>query len=266
MRNPLILLGGFCFHPVFAPATVSADIIEVVNAGFEDTSGQNVVNEFTFGTPNGWTLHDPESILGANFYTGTLEPNGNNFFDSTAPEGIKVALLFNSRRQGQGEYGYRQDFQETLQANTRYRLSVEVGNIGSDYAESGVFYDLSGFPGYRVDLLAGDTVIAQDHNSLDIPERQWDTSVIDFTTGQTHELLGASLAIRLVNLNQIPDGYNQFNSPDLEVYFDDVRFETSAVPEPGTLASSSLLLVLLGWRVRKRRKTNHSRRNSCNQA
>ena len=32
---------------------VSAAPLTVVNAGFEDTSGQSVFNEFTFGTPAG---------------------------------------------------------------------------------------------------------------------------------------------------------------------------------------------------------------------
>lgn len=231
-----------------------ADIILVENGGFEDTSGQTEFNEFTFGTPTGWSLYDPNSISGPGVFTGTLEPNGIDFFDEVAPEGVKVAILFNDQRQGDGEYGFQQDFAEVLEANTRYRISVEVGNIGSGTAQNGVFYDLSGFPGYRVDLLAGGTVIAEDDNSLIIPERQWDTSVVEFTTGDSHALLGQALSIRLVNLNVIPDGYNEFNTPDLEVDFDDVRFEMSSVPEP----SSLLFLTFSGiglyvWHKRKKR-------------
>lgn len=255
MRN-LITLIGLGLILLSLTRSTKADIIEVTNAGFEDTSGQTIFNEFTFGVPNGWSIHDPNSILGAGIYTGTLEPNGVDFFDTTAPEGVKVAILFNNAREGEGEYGFEQTLAATLEANTRYRLEAEVGNIGSGFASNGDFFDLSEFPGYRVDLLAGNTVIAQDDNFLSIPERQWGTSVVEFTTGDTHALFGENLAIRLVNLNQIPAGYNQGNSPDLEVDFDQVVFQSFAVPEAPVLGMimaiglmGSLLFTIksVGW-------------------
>ena len=38
-----------------------------------------------------------------------------------------------------------------------------------------VFFDLSGFPGYAVQLLAGGVVVAEDHNTLagSIPEGEF---------------------------------------------------------------------------------------------
>jgi len=233
-----------------------ADLVNVVNPGFEDISGQTVFNEFTFGVPNGWQIHDPNNITGSTgVFTGTLEPNGTDFFDTTAPEGVKVGILFNSTREGDGEYGYVQTLGELLQANTRYELSVEVGNIGSGVAQNGQFFDLSEFPGYRVDLLAGGVVIAQDLNSLVIPEREWGTSVVEFTTGDLHALLGQPLGIRLVNLNVIPAGFNQATSPDLEVDFDDVRLNTAAIPEPrGWLVLIGALMFMFG-RKKKRVRT-----------
>ena len=239
-RNFLILVAL-----VGAPSTAFADILAVVNPGFEDTSGQTVFNEFTFGTPAGWTIHDPNSITGsAGVFTGTLEPNGVDFFDDPAPEGIKVGILFNSTREGDGEYGFEQTLIETLQPNTHYVLTVEVGNIGSGVAQNGQFFDLSEFPGYRVELLAGGTVIAQDLNSLIIPERQWDTSTVEFTTGDSHALLGQALGIRLVNLNLIPAGFTQGTSPDLEVDFDNVVLEATAIPEPAGFGLIVFVLVM----------------------
>ncbi len=82
------------------PAIGRAAPIAIVNSGFEDTSGQTTFNEFTFGTPTGWTQHDPNGIIvgagnGQDVFLGTLQPNGTDFFNTTAPEGNKVAILFN---------------------------------------------------------------------------------------------------------------------------------------------------------------------------
>jgi len=232
--------------------SASADIVTVQNAGFEDTTGQTVFNEFTFGTPAGWTMHDPNGILGPGVFTGTLQPNGVDFFSGPAPEGDRVAILFNSGREGDGEYGFEQTLTETLQADTVYQLSVDVGNIASGVASDGTFFNLDEFPGYRIDLLAGGVVIAQDNNSLVIPEAEFATSTIEFSVDAAHAQIGQALGIRLVNLNQIPGGFTQMTSPDLEVDFDNVRFTATAVPEPGHAACLIGLVSLLA--LRRRRK------------
>ena len=229
---------------MYAPKPVHADLVTVSNHGFEDLSGQSVFNEFTFGTPTGWNLYDPNGIVpSAGVFTGTLLPNGTDFFNTTAPEGTRVALLFNSSREGDGEYGFEQTLGETLQANMSYTLSVEVGNIASGFATNGTFFNLDEFPGYRVDLLAGGQVIASDNNLLNIAEGEFETSTIQFQTAASHAFLGQNLGIRLVNLNNIPSGFTAATSPDLEVDFDNVLLEASslAVPEP-----SSFVVVLCG--------------------
>lgn len=58
-----------------------------------------------------------------------------------------MCILFNSGREGEGEYGYEQTLAETLQAYTSYSLSVEVGNIASGTAQNGTFFNLDEFPG-----------------------------------------------------------------------------------------------------------------------
>lgn len=219
--------------------------ISITNAGFEDISGESPLNEFTFGPLNGWDLYDPDTITGGGegptYFVGTLtpfepDPIGNpgvfaNFPDGAA-EGERVAISFNFEGSGGGgEYGLFQTLADALQANTAYNLQVEIGNIASATAMSGEFFDLDGFPGYRVDLLAGGVVIAQDNNSLSgsIDEGEYGTSTVALATGATHPQLGQSLGIRLVNLNQIDPA---FTDSDLEVDFDDVRLDAIQVPDP----------------------------------
>lgn len=206
-----------------------AAVVSVLNAGFEDTTGQTTFNEFTFGVSAGWNVYDPSNITGnPNVYIGTLQPNGTEFFPVLAPEGNRVAILFNSAQKGAGEYGISQTLTTSIVANTQYTLTVRVGNITSGTAVNNVFYDLSNFPGYRIDLLAGGSVIATDNNTLSIAEGAWGTSTVTFTTGSSvtpDQFLG----IRLVSLNATT------GTPDNEVDFDDVQLTAVAIPEPSAL-------------------------------
>lgn len=246
--------------------TANAAAVTVVNSGFEDISGETQQNGFTFGAFNGWSVYDPNGIAGAGrggtYFLGTLMPTPPNSFFAGAPEGDRVALAFNfSGSGGGGEYGLQQTLAETLQANHRYTLDVEIGNIAAGFAQNGTFFDLNGFPGYRVDLLAGGVLLAQDDNLLGgmIAEGVFETSTISFTSGAIHSQLGQALQIRLVNLNVIDAG---FPTADLEVDFDDVRLNASAVPEP-----SGVFVVLIGMlavlpRLRSQLNTNHRRSES----
>jgi len=198
------------------------------------------VNEFTFGALSGWDLYDPGNITsngdGPAFFIGTLTPTAPVFLTTGAAEGARVGIAFNrAATGGTGEYGLEQTLSTNLQANTTYTLDVEIGNIASGTAQSNEFFNLDGFPGYRVDILAGGVVVAQDLNALagTIPEGEFSTSTVMFTTGATHAQLGQALQIRLVNLNVVDAA---FPLADLEVDFDNVRFDATlaAVPEPST--------------------------------
>lgn len=243
--SPRLLFGAIALTFFMVLPRAEAVSISVTNAGFEDISGQTVFNEFTLETPNGWSIHDPAGIVpDPNVYVGTLQPNGVDFFPVTAPEGNRVAILFNSGRKAEGEYGYVQQLSTMLQANTLYTLTVQVGNITSGTAQDNTFYNLSNFPGYRVDLMAGGNVLASDNNTLTIAEGAWALSTVTFTTGNS-VLPSQALGIRLVSLNAT-------NAvPDNEVDFDQVQLDALAVPEPGSLILLGGGFIALALRRRR---------------
>ena len=238
--------------------------LTVVNPGFEDLSGEFVFNEFTFGPLTGWSLYDPGNITnggaGNTFFIGTLTPfepdpvGAPGVFANLpngAPEGARVGIAFNfANSGGQGEYGFQQTLAATLTANTRYTLEVDVINIASATSRSGQFFNLTGFPGYRVDLLAGGVVVAQDLNALGgtLGDGEAGTSTLVFTSDANPVALGQQLAIRLVNLNVVDPAAA---SADLEVDFDNVRLGTISVPLPLTVPL--LACACAAMLVRRRR-------------
>ncbi len=251
-----LTVGVVSLHILASP--LPAELVSVVNSGFEDISGESASNEFTFGPLNGWDLYDPNAITGGGeggtFFIGTLTPNAPTNFTSGAAEGLRVGIAFNFAGSGNlGEYGMQQTLAESLEANTNYLLQVEIGNIASGTAQSGTFFDLDGFPGYRVDLLAGGVLLNQDDNTLNgvIGEGAFGTSTVSFSTGASHAQLGEALQIRLVNLNQVDASFPDAN---LEVDFDNVRLSMTAVPEP-----SGILLLAMGSVVALRRRASRER-------
>lgn len=249
-----------------APLVAAAAPVAVVNPGFEDTTGSTTTfNEFTFGPLPGWNLYDPDGVTaggaGGTFFIGTLMPfevpgPGSGVyanFPAGAPEGQRVGIAFNFDGSEGSEYGFVQTLAATLQTHTTYTLSVGIGNIDSATAMGGQVFPLEGFPGYRVDLLAGGQVIAQDDNTLagTIPDGEFATSTVQFTTGAAHAQLGQALGIRLVNLN-VEDP--AFPDSDLEVDFDGVMLDATPVPLPGALGLLGAGVLLLGARPARRRR------------
>jgi hypothetical protein len=215
--------------------------VAVDNPSFEDIADDETpVNEFTFGPLPGWDLYDPGNVTnggeGPLYFIGTLtpteipsQPGVIQNFPGGASDGQRVAIAFNFEGTGDGgEYGLEQTLGATLEAETTYELLVDIGNIATGTALSGETFPLDGLPGYRVELLAGDTVIASDDNSLagSIAEGEFGESVVTFNPGSADPQIGQPLGIRLVNLNQtadVPAGN------DLEVDFDNVRLTATTV-------------------------------------
>lgn len=224
-----------------ATAAVRAVPVAITNAGFED---QTIANgTFQVLVPSGWTVFDPSSIINQTTNAvGLIRPNtgpGAEYFPGGTTEGSNAALVFLDGNVD-APAGLQQTLAAVLEANTRYTLSVDIGNIASGTSlpgsadGGGQFYDLDGFPGYRIELLAGGEVIGFDDNSLGsaIADGQFATASFTVDIGASHARMGEALGIRLINL----DITGTPGAPNIEVDFDNVRLEAAAVPEPAAAA------------------------------
>jgi hypothetical protein len=120
----------------------------------------------------------------------------------------------------------------TLTANTLYALQVDVGDRLD-----------APFPGYTIGLFAGGNLLAQDSSSL-APNDGFLTSTTTYLASPGDASLGQSLEIRL-------------SSPGIQVNFDNVRLDATAVaiPEPSSLALTAIGGLIgcgAAWRRRRR--------------
>jgi len=223
---------GACALLSLATSQLHAADIAVVNAGFE--SPAQAPGSFTGGNPPGWTVFGAGGDASVN---GVYNPNGIPYYTVALPEGNNLAYSYDGEpADNTGAFGLTQLLSATLQPLTDYTLRVAVGN---PLAANG--YNLAGFPGYQVQLLAGGVVLAQDNNTLagTFPEGTFADSVVTFSTGSSPVGEGLPLEIRLINLNPSDSVVEN------EVDFDNVRL--TAVPEPGSVA----LLGLAGLALRR---------------
>lgn len=235
---------------VSATVQAASTPVPIVNPSFEDAPGglplEVPSNSFLVVPPGGWlgweAYAPAQPINGSSLALGVLNPTGSTFFPGGALHGNNVALTWAENGSGTiTPIGLQQTLDATLEANTRYVLHVEVGNIASGQNAAYSFYDLAGFPGYAVQLLAGDAVIAEDYNSLNIPEGAFMTSTVQAVIGPEHKFLGQPLRIRLINLD-LPNiqemvvdkngATQQVILPAIEVDFDNVRLDASPVAYP----------------------------------
>ena len=214
---------GTCTVLLGAPAFAQSVALPLTNAGFEAPA----IAAGTFQTttaPPGWGVYGAGINFGARTI-GVLDPQGTTLYVEPVPEGENVGVAFLLDNSGDQtdfagiEAGLEQTLVgEPLVAGTRYTLTVEVGNIGDDPNPPHNAFQFAGFPGYRIELLAGGQAIACDDNSLLPIEGGFLTSSITLDVDASHGSLGQDLGVRLINLNA---------APGLEVNFDDVRLEAS---------------------------------------
>lgn len=207
---------------LIAATPAAAVDIPVSNAGFE--ADPVAMGCFAVFTPNAWNVFDPGGISGGGDVVGGLHPEGGPYF-AMAPEGDHVAIVFLQGDIGGAPMGLSQTLSETLLPDQRYTLSVQIGDIASGTGPPPCdifgFFDLDGFPGYQVQLLAGGVVIAEDDNSLAplLSDGVFMETTLEAVIDNAHPQLGQPLEIRLINLNMIDTPEH----PGIEVDFDDVR-------------------------------------------
>jgi len=191
--------------------------------------------------PPGWVSYG--SINNNNRSVGVLDPAGSTLYAGPVPHGENVGVTFlmdnpqNQTNYANSEAGLRQTLTATLQTLRRYTLRVEVGNIAPDVNATFAF---AGFPNYRIDLMAGTSVLASDNNTLLPGEGEFLTSTVAVNVAASNPFGGQPLGIRLVNLN---------NAPGIEVNWDNVRLESSPIPSPTFTITHEILLgrIRLSW-------------------
>ena len=199
---------------------LAGEMIPIENPGFEVPP--IVEDDFTCDVMPGWELYNPDDLDGFCSF-GNWRPPVDPYEDQ-APEGLNIGWIYFAV-QDPGIIGMSQTLDATLEAGTIYQLFVRVGNASAYWSEFNQwFYELEGFPGYRVELLAGENVIAMDDNSQEIVEGTFGHSFIEYIVAHDDPNVGLPIGIRLINL---------LDGPGKEVDFDDViLFAGGCVRDP----------------------------------
>ena len=238
-----------------------AATVSIVNAGFEHPAAGSVSV-----VPHGWDLYDPDLIAGPGTEsTGYYNPGEVNDADDfygvnvPAPEGHNAAWIQLYTGFGSSSVGIEQTLASILMPNSQYILSVEIGNLKTTTSpRSGNFFDMTGFPGYTIQLLAGGNVIADaaevgstDPADAGITEGFFSLVSLSLTTGATDAYLYERLGIRLINNNDIDlSGLNRWSA---EVDFDDVQLSVNPVPVPAAIwLFGTALIGLVGFGKRRK--------------
>jgi len=195
-------------------STVVSTLVPVANAGFESpvlTDGTEESN------PPGWTdgyydLANPTVWVVGEALAGVYNPDATIGYGGVVPEGENVAYTTASSSR---DRGLSQVLSTSLEANTRYELSVLVGN---PY----LFNRSTATADYRIELLAGGVLLALDTGPSPINDQTWKTAMVVYDSGEEPAQLGEPLEIRLIAVNYT-DGKG--------VDFDDVKLTAEgAIP------------------------------------
>jgi len=209
--------------PVWAQTVVNAGFEEpvIADGAFNDTGGPGWdVGYYDVANPTTWV---PGGGNG-----GVWNPDAASGFTAGAFAGENVAWAASSAGI---DAGLSQTLAATLEANTVYVLSVQVGNP---------FYNESDTTApYRLELWAGDALVASDTGNPPAADL-WEAQSLTFTSGPEPEQLAQPLTIRLIAVDYTDgggfDGY--------EVDFDEVSV-TIEPPAPCDTHCDGVALSLI---------------------
>jgi len=211
MKNSLIFaIVGLVAVVCLPVSSAGAAEVTIVNPGFEDPVLAE--DDWTWQDVPGWTpIGHADDDEGVGVWNTTIA----DFDPVIAPGGENV--LYTEYYVG-GVGGVAQILGAKFAADTAYTLTVEVG-------DSYYYY----FSGYKVQLLAGGTVIAEDNDTLWPPYYEWATSTVAYTYDPADSaLVGQPLEIRLLSLGLDKDGPG-VDDP-IGVEFDNVTLTTADDP------------------------------------
>eukprot|EP01083_Nonionella_stella_P131721 400381_1 len=228
------MLYSFCLFFSLSKQFTIARFITIQNNAFESDLADYKydLNSYEYGPIQDWDHYDPDSVM-ENWTDGLVNPTGgtsfnDSLFGDSAPEGQLIIYLNPDGHKKGGVFGLHQTLTgHSITANTTYTLSVWIGNPATntwakDSMSSEKSYDNSGFEPYSVQLVAipSDVVLAEDSNSLSIPDGQWRQSRVVLDVLDAHVYIGESLSIRLLWGTDVVT--------KLSIYWDDVRLEAVA--------------------------------------
>eukprot|EP01083_Nonionella_stella_P243184 847639_1 len=205
--------------PTTPTLTPNGESIQITNPGFEEDDPSLVPNSNShLNELIGWTLYDPYGVNRQYDSPGVSCPGscwgctsdqGVSFDDpiygDSAPEG--KACLYLWADWNEGAFGVEQELLSTFEPVTSYILSAKIGNQGynvwthwnGDYENWGD--DCNGWSGYVMQLVAENTIVAQDDNSIYIPDQHWQAITVDYTTSSADVAIGKPIKIRLLQKN-----------------------------------------------------------------
>ena len=133
-----------------------ASPITINNAGFENPLQSDGGYTDNLTVPD-WDIYS--AGMQKNFWYGVWNPVTADF-PLGVPQGSNIGYIETDRRET-GIVGFEQTLGTTLTQNTTYQLQVDIGNPLWGDKKS-----YKGFPGYRIELLAGGELLGFDENTL----------------------------------------------------------------------------------------------------
>jgi hypothetical protein len=241
---------------------VHAASVTILNPSFEDDGMAVGV------LPDNWDAYNAGNGGFGTYPPEAKTPAVDDFYNNTGsvdvpPEGDYVEYTYIGDNFGMGHVGLQQTLTATLMANSQYDLSAAVGNLQTATSpRTGNFLNFDGFPGYEIQLLAGETLLASDFTSADPGEGQFEIASLSFTSDNSHlSLIGQALGIRLINQNMDIFGCAESSTSNdsiceiwnSEVDFDNVALSVSAVPVPAAVwLFGTALIGLVGFGKRRK--------------